>query len=202
MPQGGTSIYRGGSTPIRFWERLPPSFQMGVGHPSWWTLFLMGEYPYPSHPSQNWVGYPPVGTPVGIRWGTPNRDWMRVLPCQDLIGVPSHSRWGTPTLPSFEAKETEQLQIRQYASCIHGGGLSCPFNCLALLNILQLPTGSTGLYSQGATAVVHGCSLCGLGQIWVNLHRLNGRHSVSTSVYPFNIISEYPLEYFPGKNIN
>ena len=34
---------------------------------------------------------------------------------------------------------------------------------LVLLDALQLATGATGLFSQGATAVVHGCSACALG---------------------------------------
>ena len=34
---------------------------------------------------------------------------------------------------------------------------------LVLLNALQLATGATGLFSQGATAVVHGCSVHALG---------------------------------------
>ena len=34
---------------------------------------------------------------------------------------------------------------------------------LVLLNTLQLATGATGLFSQGVTAVVHGCFVCALG---------------------------------------
>ena len=34
---------------------------------------------------------------------------------------------------------------------------------LVLLDALQLATGATGLFSQGVTAVVHGCSVCALG---------------------------------------
>ena len=34
---------------------------------------------------------------------------------------------------------------------------------LVLLDALQLATGTTGLFSQGATAVVHGCSVHALG---------------------------------------
>ena len=36
---------------------------------------------------------------------------------------------------------------------------------LVLLNTLQSATGATGLLSQGATAVVHGCSIHALGPI-------------------------------------
>ena len=39
------------------------------------------------------------------------------------------------------------------------------FKLLVLLDTLQLATGATGLYSQGATAVVHGCSIRALGPI-------------------------------------
>ena len=34
---------------------------------------------------------------------------------------------------------------------------------LVLLDALHLPTGATGLFSQGVLAVVHGCSVCALG---------------------------------------
>ena len=34
---------------------------------------------------------------------------------------------------------------------------------LVLLDALQLAAGATGLFSQGVTAVVHGCSVCALG---------------------------------------
>ena len=37
------------------------------------------------------------------------------------------------------------------------------FKVLVLLDTLQLATGATGLYSQGVTAVVHGCSIRALG---------------------------------------
>ena len=37
------------------------------------------------------------------------------------------------------------------------------FNQLVLLNTLQLVTGVTGLFSQGATAVIHGCLVHALG---------------------------------------
>ena len=37
------------------------------------------------------------------------------------------------------------------------------FKLLVLLDTLELATGATGLYSQGATAVVHGCSIRALG---------------------------------------
>ena len=37
------------------------------------------------------------------------------------------------------------------------------FYQLVLLNTLQLATGATGLFSQGVTAVVHGCSVHALG---------------------------------------
>ena len=40
-----------------------------------------------------------------------------------------------------------------------------PLNLLVLLDTLQLAAGATGLYSQGVTAVVHGCSICALGQL-------------------------------------
>ena len=36
---------------------------------------------------------------------------------------------------------------------------------LVLLDTLQLATGATGLWSQGMTAVVHGCSIHALGPI-------------------------------------
>ena len=36
---------------------------------------------------------------------------------------------------------------------------------LVLLDTLQLATGTTGLWSQGATAVIHGCSIHALGPI-------------------------------------
>ena len=39
------------------------------------------------------------------------------------------------------------------------------FKLLVLLNTLQLVAGATGFYSQGATAVVHGCSIHALGPI-------------------------------------
>ena len=39
------------------------------------------------------------------------------------------------------------------------------FKLLVLLDTLQLATGVTGLYSQGVTAVVHGCSIHALGPI-------------------------------------
>ena len=39
------------------------------------------------------------------------------------------------------------------------------FKLLVLLDTLQLATGATGLYSQGVTAVVHGCFICAVGPI-------------------------------------
>ena len=44
------------------------------------------------------------------------------------------------------------------------------FTKLVLLDALQLVTGATGLWSQGVTAVVHGCSIHALGPSWVKLH--------------------------------
>ena len=41
---------------------------------------------------------------------------------------------------------------------------------LVLLNTLQLATGVTGLFSQGVTAVVHGCSACALDPSGESLH--------------------------------
>ena len=34
---------------------------------------------------------------------------------------------------------------------------------LVLLHALQLAAGAKGLFSQGTTAVIHGCSVCALG---------------------------------------
>ena len=39
------------------------------------------------------------------------------------------------------------------------------FYQLVLLDTLQLAAGATGLFCQGATVVVHGCSICVLGPI-------------------------------------
>ena len=45
---------------------------------------------------------------------------------------------------------------------------------LVLLDALQLAAGATGLFSQGATAVVHGCSICALGPKGESLHCRRG----------------------------
>ena len=39
------------------------------------------------------------------------------------------------------------------------------FYQLVLLNTLKLVAGATGLFSQGVTAIVHGCSICALGPV-------------------------------------
>ena len=45
---------------------------------------------------------------------------------------------------------------------------------LVLLDALQLGTGATGLFSQGATAVVHGCSIHALDPSGESLHCRRG----------------------------
>ena len=65
---------------------------------------------------------------------------------------------------------------------------------LVLLDTLQLATEATGLFSQGVTAVVHGCSIHALGK---SLHCRRGvgwsPPVLVTSHAKLN--SEYPLEY-------
>ena len=45
---------------------------------------------------------------------------------------------------------------------------------LVLLDALQLAAGATGLFSQGSTAVVHGCSVHALGRKGESLHCRRG----------------------------
>ena len=45
---------------------------------------------------------------------------------------------------------------------------------LVLLNALQLAAGAIGLFSQGVTAVVHGCSIHALGPKGESLHCRRG----------------------------
>ena len=55
-------------------------------------------------------------------------------------------------------------------------------NSIVLLNTLQLVTGATGLWSQGATAVVYGCSVRALGSGYGETTLLVSLHS-STALW-------------------
>ena len=70
---------------------------------------------------------------------------------------------------------------------------------LVLLDALQLAAGATGLFSQGVTAVVHGCSACALGhnlgeETGFTMATLqegseNARNHMSLKVEPFIVLS-------------
>ena len=116
-----------GGTPIPGLDwRGPIPHLRGVPHPrSGWG----GRYHQVSPTMTGW------GTPVQTRdwvppqpdlgWGTPHH-WMR-YPTSSLDGVlPSpHHQWMEYPPPQHSK---HLLHSRQYASCIHAGGLSCYFN--------------------------------------------------------------------------
>ena len=59
---------------------------------------------------------------------------------------------------------TNSTLIHQFGSHIwHHSLTNISLLLLVLLDTLQLAAGATELFSQGATAVVHGCSVCALG---------------------------------------
>ena len=97
---------------------VPPSFLMGRVPLS----FMTGGYPH-----QDWMGIPPVGTgsgysppPIGTAgWGyLPSRTgWGTSSPIETGLGYPTPYR-------ETEQQSEHLLCGRQYASCIHAGGLS------------------------------------------------------------------------------
>ena len=75
------------------------------------------------------------------------------------------------------------------------------FVLLVLLNTLQLATGATGLFSQGATVVVLGCSTHALGPILGEFTLSAGgeAHDVHQAL-PWNCWNRVPLwSTFAGK---
>ena len=68
---------------------------------------------------------------------------------------------------------------------------------LVLLGTLQSATGATGLYSQGVTAVVHGCSIRALGPIVGETTLLD-----VTGLFHYTLELEYPPEYSHRKDTN
>ena len=65
---------------------------------------------------------------------------------------------------NFTEIAVSQFQIRHCSKYEHDV-TNISLILLVLLDTLQLATGATGLWSQGATAVVHGCPICALGPI-------------------------------------
>ena len=108
----------------------------GVPHPR----SVGGGYPIPGlgggvpqvwvggTPSQVWMwGVPHLGLDGGgVTWGTPQPGLDRVPPPPWLDGVhPPPPYPPSPPPPSPHQHSEHLLRGRQYASCIHTGGLSC-----------------------------------------------------------------------------
>ena len=132
---GGTYPVRTGwGYPCRDWMVVPPPHQDWVGYP---PSGLDGE---PPHPIRTGWEYPPVGT------------WWGYL---QLPNHPLNPLTPPPSQETDQQGEEHLLCSRQYASCLHAGGLSClTFICLKIKYlkytanpIFRIEMGNGGIFS-------------------------------------------------------
>ena len=84
---------------------------------------------------------------------------------------------GQSSSPSVWAERQYGLEQNSYQNNNYDDCHQYFLNSIVLLNALQLVTGATGLWSQGATAVNHGCSVHALGSGYGETTLLVSLHS-------------------------